>query len=158
MKEFLAHYIKPRQGNVLDVSGRIIGTHDGVQLYTYGERHGFTITQKTGEDHEPLYVIGRDRQNNTITVGTHDQYHKAGSQKTSYAIARVLFRQPIDQGKMYQAVIRYHGKRYDATIMDYDEHKNTATVVFADPDELIAEGQSIVVYQNDICIGGGIVA
>src|SRR5260221_290847 len=50
LKEFLKHYIKPKKGKVLNEKGETIGFHDGAVFYTLGERHGFTITQKSPKD------------------------------------------------------------------------------------------------------------
>jgi tRNA U34 2-thiouridine synthase MnmA/TrmU len=67
MKEFLAHYIEPKRGDVLNEEGKIIGFHDGALFHTLGERHGFTITEKTPDD-KPYYVIAKNITTNTITV------------------------------------------------------------------------------------------
>ena len=67
MKEFLAKYIGTKKGKVLLENGESIGEHDGAVLYTIGERHGFSVTNKnTGS--EPLYVVKKDIEKNTLTV------------------------------------------------------------------------------------------
>src|SRR3989344_1207256 len=71
MKDFLSHYIKTESGPVIDTTGAVIGTHRGELLYTLGERHGFTITQKTAQE-APYYIVGKDVGTNTVMV-SHEQ-------------------------------------------------------------------------------------
>ncbi len=67
LKEFLSHYIEPKEGSVLNGTGDVIGHHDGAHFFTLGQRHGFTITKK-GTDDAPHYVVAKDIKENTITV------------------------------------------------------------------------------------------
>ena len=67
MKEFLSHYIEKKRGDVLDTDGNTVGYHEGALFFTLGERHGFTITEKSTDDLR-LYVVDRNLSKNTITV------------------------------------------------------------------------------------------
>src|SRR3989344_5863169 len=67
MKEFLSRYIEPKQGDVLDKDGNVIGTHGGAEFFTIGERHGFVVNKKKSDD-APLYVISKNITKNAITV------------------------------------------------------------------------------------------
>lgn len=147
MKDFLAHYIKPQKGDVLNEKGEVIGTHEGALFFTVGERHGFTITkQKTNSN--PLYVIGKDLKNNTITVS--ETITKNSYNKKSFEIKNINWISEIPkENKHYTAQIRYHGEQLPCKI-------KSNSIVFDKP-TLISPGQSIVVYDRDVCIGGGIV-
>lgn len=68
IKEFLKREIDTERGDVVDVNGKIIGHHDGVQLYTLGERHGFTINEKKNADTKPLYIIEKNFEDNILVV------------------------------------------------------------------------------------------
>jgi len=144
MKEFLSHYIETKHGEVLNDQGEIIGTHDGALFYTLGERHGFTITEKTPDD-KPYYVIAKDIDRNTITVSQYPQ-----DQETSHTVKLngCVWRVPLEQ-KKYTAQIRYHGELKPCFI-ENDE------VVFDDPDFSLSVGQSVVIYDGEVCVGGGI--
>ncbi len=155
MKEFLAHYIQVTEGQEVTSAGKTIGTHQGVELYTYGERHGFNAQNEKGSTHEPLYVIGRDQKTNTLTVGTHDEYIQVGQSKKEYTLTDIVLRTVIKDNKIYDAAFRYHGKRYQVRVK---QNSTTLTILFENPEELIAPGQSIVLYDGNTCIGGGIVA
>ena len=147
MKEFLGHYIKPKKGNVLNEKGEIIGHHDGALFFTVGERHGFTIT-KQKENSNPLYVVAKDLKNNTITVS--ETVSKNSYNKKTFEIKNINWISVTPKlNKKYTAQIRYHGEQLTCTIKDN-------AVSFEKP-ILVSPGQSIVVYDKDVCIGGGVV-
>lgn len=152
MKDFLAHYIKTEKGKVLDEKGEIIGEHNGALFFTLGERHGFSLTKN---NNEPLYVVKKDINNNTITVSK-DKYFKDSTESiNSINITQnnwISFK-PNEQ-KKYESQIRYHGEYLDSKIQIEDENK--AKVIF-EKSVLVDRGQSIVIYQKDICVGGGII-
>jgi tRNA-uridine 2-sulfurtransferase len=77
MKEFLKEHIDVKKGDVLDTDGNVLGEHDGVELYTEGERHGFKVFVKT-TDNEPYYIVKKDLKNNTLTVQAESDYKCVG--------------------------------------------------------------------------------
>lgn len=149
MKEFLKHYIGSEQGVVVNENDEVIGEHEGVLLYTLGERHGFTITKKTTTD-KPYYVVAKDIVNNKLVVSQNPM---------SVADAKVRLEQcvwrTIPTSKKYTAQIRYHGVLKEVTIRHVTS--TDAEVCFAESDFSLASGQSVVVFDNNVCIGGGIV-
>ena len=152
MKEFLQHYIEPKVGDVLNEQGEVIGTHDGAVFFALGERHGFTITKKGTHD-MPYFIIAKDVEKNTITVS--NTIPDDSKQATDTYIVNSTYWRTIPQSnKKYQAQIRYHGEYFSVNVSVADEK---TTVTFEKP-ILISSGQSIVVYNGDICLGGGIVA
>ncbi len=151
MKEFLAHYLPSREGHVVNTEGEVIGTHPGALYFTLGERHGFTISEKTPDD-EPYYVIGKDIVANTLTV-TNDVHEAPVRYEVS--LVDTIWRVPVSQlkkKKTLTAQIRYHGKHMPMRML------NESTIRFADPDFSLSPGQSVVVYDDMVCVGGGIVA
>ncbi|MEI6660403.1 MAG: tRNA methyl transferase PRC-barrel domain-containing protein, partial [bacterium] len=173
MKDFLKHYIKEVKGEVLDESGNAIGFHDGAVFLTLGERHGFTITKHSVND-KPMYVVAKDVKKNTVTVspkapllveegagggvskelppprpsGTPPQ--AGGEVKLKNTNLGILPRTVLGA----KAQIRYHGELLacDVEITGGD----TANIIFKST-VLVSPGQSIVVYDGDICLGGGVV-
>lgn len=152
MKEFLKHYIDIHPGDVINEQGEIIGHHQGSLFYTIGERHGFTITKKGTHD-LPYYVAQKDSEKNILIVSQHPFAQSVNHQ---VIINQCVFRETLDPQKKYFAQIRYHGNNMPCII----EQKNdtTATILFDEYDYSISPGQSIVVYDNQKCIGGGVVA
>ncbi|MBP9821398.1 MAG: tRNA 2-thiouridine(34) synthase MnmA [Candidatus Pacebacteria bacterium] len=150
LREFLSRYIETREGDVLDTSGRIIGNHPGALFFTCGERHGFTITYKTPND-QPYYVLLKDMDANTIIVSQEPQREQSAS---SFMLDSCVWREFSDT-KKYTAHIRYHGIPKPCSIVRNGD--TSATVSFQESDYTVSPGQSIVIYDGDICIGGGIV-
>lgn len=148
MKEFLRHYIAPQPGNVLDEKGDTIGMHEGALFYTIGERHGFTIHAKR-PDSERLYVIAKDVDHNTITVGS--EHPDTTSTKKTVALDSTIVRSNLPP--FVDAVIRYHGARHKAT---FDSKTSLVTFLDAKIPE-VAPGQSVVLYDGEMCVGGGVV-
>jgi tRNA-specific 2-thiouridylase len=159
MKDFLKHYIKSKKGNVLNEKGEIIGTHDGAVFFTLGERHGFTVTKK--EDNEkPLYVILKNIKENTITVSPRLHLGEEGNFLSSIESYKVMVNNTNwilgepKKDKKYIAQIRYHGELLDCTANCINQ--NEAEIIF-EKNILVDSGQSIVIYDKDICLGGGVV-
>lgn len=141
--EFLSRFVETRPGDVLDAAGLVIGKHQGYMRYTTGERRGFTITgEKSGAPH---YVIAIDPKQNTITVSTDAK----NAHRARIHIADVHWiNEPPLEGRPYDVEVRYHQKPQRARL-------EGDVVVFEAP-QLVAPGQSVVFYDADRCLGGGI--
>lgn len=150
IKEFLSHYIKPEQGDVLDLKGNIIGKHDGAFFYTIGERHGFDIKNKTPHD-EPYYVISKDINKNTITVSNKDIDGNLPNSIKTIKLKNTNWNQEIPLNKKLMARSRYRAELQEIKMLDLE------TVEFTKNQSTISSGQSLVVYDGDICLGGGII-
>lgn len=149
MKEFLKHYIDVKKGNVVNEKGEVIGFHDGALFFTLGERHGFTITEKT-PDEDRLYVIDRDLEKNTITVSK-NKISPATDLTRGLKLKNTNWIVSLEDNKKYKARIRYQGELRDCRI-------ENNIVFFEEGNDFATAGQSIVVYENDLVIGGGIIA
>lgn len=148
MKDFLCHYIDVKVGDVLNINGEKIGHHDGALFYTLGERHGFTITEKGTED-KRLYVVDRDLEKNTITVS--ENINQTKEEKKNIKLESINWITKPEEEKIYEARIRYQQKLEKCKIEgDF--------VVFENEQSLATAGQSVVVYDGEECIGGGIIS
>jgi len=145
MRDFLAHYIPLEKGAVLDEEGETIGEHDGAALYTLGERHGFRIHSKS-TDALPRYVIAVNTEKNTITVSPDTQK----ALRTRAKLIDVNWVQTPTRGAEYTAQARYREEPAICTVLN-------DVVTFKEP-HLAPPGQSLVVYDGDICLGGGIIS
>ncbi len=154
MRDFLKHYITESEGEVLNEVGDVIGTHEGAFFYTRGQRHGFVITKKTPND-APYYVVDKDIEKNTITVsntvhGENEQYaydHISLSDLAWTASAPEV-------GRTYTCRFRYRQPLEECTCA---VEGNKATIVFSRPQASLNEGQSLVIYDGDVCLGGGVI-
>lgn len=168
MKDFLKHYIKTKKGDVIlarhdselgNDKGEVIGSHDGAIFFTLGERHGFTIF-KNVDDSKPLYVVAKDIENNTITVspkldlGLEACTSQTGTLHRTVTCSKANWILDIpEKDKAYTAQIRYHGELLDCHVVITGK---TCNIIF-DKNVLVDKGQSIVIYDGDICLGGSIV-
>lgn len=154
MKDFLAHFMEKKEGVVLNELGEDIGTHHGAYFYTLGERHGFAITKK-GVDDTPYYVIAKDLARNTISVA-HRTKDTLACARSDARISQVNFCSGIvpDTARSYTAQVRYHGEFYKCHIKIIDGE--TYALFFEKP-VIVDAGQSVVLYNKDVCVGGGIV-
>ncbi len=154
VKEFLSHYVQVEKGDVLDLSGKVIGTHPGALFFTIGERRGFTITEKTPND-AACYVVGKDITKNTITVSDKNEDSLPGA-LNNVKITHTNWISEIPQiGKGLQARSRYRQPLHEIEITSL--HNDTATIQFTEPQDTLTPGQSIVIYSDEVCVGGGII-
>ncbi len=151
IKDFLSHYIIPKKGNVLDINGNIIGYHSGSFLYTIGERHGFIITEKTPND-LPYYIISKDIDKNTITVSNKNDMDEIVNGKKEIILKNINWINKKPKfGISLEARSRYR------QILDKIKVKDESTIEFERPQYTLSSGQSLVIYDGDICVGGGII-
>lgn len=152
LKEFLKHYIKEKKGKVLSEQGQVIGYHGGVNFLTLGERHGFTITQKTPHD-KPYYIIGKNVKGNTITVSQDKISNSEVQTSVKIESTNWIFEKP-KPNQTYSAQIRYHGEKLPCRVKCATP--SVAQVSF-EKSVLAAPGQSLVVYEGNVCLGGGVI-
>lgn len=132
-------------GDFLDASGKKVGTHQGAVAYTLGQRKGLGLAMG-----QPVYVCGKDMEQNTVTVSTEDAlFHKE-------LLATDWFFFPFDQltqPMRVEAKTRSRMAQQPATV--YPETDGTCRVVFDQPQRAITPGQAVVLYDGDIVVGGG---
>ncbi len=154
MKDFLKNYIKEEKGNVLDENGKIIGEHDGAFYLTIGQRHGFRISEKTPND-APYYIIAKDIEKNTITIS--HSHKNANDESKIVKLEKVNWISGIspDLSKKYSARIRYRQPLEECEV-HHGELRNFE-LHFTNPQKAITSGQSAVIYDGEVCLGGGII-
>lgn len=139
--------VKAKEGNIVDRQGNILGKHNGIWNYTLGQRKGLGIAVR-----KPLYVIELDKDKNEVVVGfEEDTFNKtliAGN------INWIAVENITGEAKI-QVKIRSSQTPKNATIKPLNE--NDVLVEFDELQKAITPGQSIVFYQYDIVLGGGII-
>lgn len=154
VKDFLAHYIEERRGDVVNEAGEAIGTHNGATFFTIGERHGFTINKKGTED-SPYYVVGKDIKKNFLIVS--NKKNSGEILKKEIIIHDVNWNQGFvpDFTKKYFSRIRYRQDLQECRIED--SGNGLYKIIFKRGALAPAPGQSVVFYNGDICLGGGVI-
>ncbi|MFA6459107.1 MAG: tRNA 2-thiouridine(34) synthase MnmA [Candidatus Paceibacterota bacterium] len=161
VKDFLRHYIKEQPGNVLDNKGKIIGLHTGALLYTIGERHGFEIYSKTPND-TPYYVISKNVEQNTITVSNKKDNDILPGGKNEVELEKVTWvsGKPPEGNHVihsfpFQTRSRYRQELQNVRIISASDGK--AKIEFENIQDTLTPGQSLVIYKDEECLGGGII-
>jgi tRNA-specific 2-thiouridylase len=143
---FLARYAIPEPGEIVDTEGRVIGWHKGLIYYTIGQRQGVGISGK-----ERLYVVKLDADTNRLIIGPADKLLKNGL--IAYNLNWISGKVPHRLSGI-TCKVRYRSADIKATLKVHD---GTAEVRFAEAQKAIAPGQSIVFYQDEVVLGGGII-
>ncbi len=167
MKEFLKKYIKANPGNVLNLDGDVVGRHDGAVFYTIGQRRGFTIINK-GTDDKPMYVVEKNIKANTIIVSPQESHEVASSQ--SFGIRNEVIINKVnwineepEEDKKYQCRFRHLQELKVCKVRKFAPSHglglkvNEYEIKFEKPQVGIAPGQSLVLYDGEVCLGGGII-
>ncbi len=133
-----------RKGPVCTLDGRIVGEHDGIANFTIGQRHGLRIAMGT-----PHYVTNLDATTNTVTIGPKENLFRRGlwADQTNWLVDR-----PANTFRAL-AQIRYHHHAVPVTVEHVDDHQ--LRIVFDEPQPAVTPGQAVVLYDNDVCLGGG---
>ncbi len=164
MREFLKARMKEDPGNVVTIEGKVIGTHEGINFYTIGQRHGLNIGGG-----EPYYVVEKRKATNELvvtsnfnpalfrkelTVSQLNWFRKPELGVPFTGTARIRHRQPVQKCTTVlvqhctSTVVHGDGRREDGDCVH---------VTFDEPQRAVTPGQSIVFYDGDEMIGGGII-
>jgi tRNA-specific 2-thiouridylase len=159
-RDFLNRYISKEPGPIKDPSGRTIGQHVGLSFYTLGQRQGLGIggvkaqgAQKGGAEHEPWFVARKDVEKNTLwVVQGHDHPWLLAPSLRAADLSWVAGHPPAD-GPL-AAKTRYRQADAPCQLQDGD---GEITLRFAEPQWAVTPGQSAVLYDGDVCLGGGVI-
>jgi len=154
-REFLNRYLPTKPGDMLTPEGKKVGTHHGLSFYTLGQRQGLGIGgTKTGEG-LPWFVAGKNmRDNQLIVVQGHDHPALLSQHLNALEMHWISAHTP-DLSRGYAAKTRY--RQADAACRITNLSGDSAAVDFAEPQWAVTPGQSVVLYDRDICLGGGII-
>jgi len=150
--EFLSHYVELKEGNVLNERNEVVGTHKGALVYTLGQRHGFVL-QSVDTSRNPMFVVAKNIKENTITVS--DTPRTLASDET-VKLTNVVLRDGIKRGDMIQAQFGYRQKPLAVKITEVKSSE--LELKLQENIRKPAGGQSCVLYQATLCLGGGRIA
>jgi len=142
-------------GEVVDKERGVIGKHQGLPLYTIGQRHGFEIRVKERESKRagiipPYYVIGKNIKNNQLIVGFGRE-----AEKKEFEVKQASWINPLTQNFLKcQVRIRHQGSLLGAKV---EKQKTKLRVILDESERGIAPGQAVVFYQGEKVLGGGLI-
>lgn len=151
-KQFLSQFIPTTPGDFEDLDGNIVGQHDGIAYYTIGQRKGLGI----GGAGDAWFVAGKDIARNVVILVQGENHpglfrDTLVAKEISWICPQAIPKTPFT----CKAKIRYRQPDQMCTVTKIEN--DTAHVTFDIPQRAVTPAQSIVFYQGDVCLGGGII-
>jgi len=148
IREFLGMYVEQSPGAIIDKkSGKLLGHHDGAIFYTLGQRHGLELGGGL-----PYYVVGKDMEKNEVYVTT--DLNDNSLWKNDVILASVHWINDAPQEGEYDIRVRHRAALVKARL---HYSADGAQLQLIDAERAVAPGQSVVLYDGDVCLGGGII-
>lgn len=151
-RPFLKNYIAAQRGEIQTLDGEVVGQHEGTAYYTLGQRKGLGL----GGEGEPWFIVKKDAQKNIIYVARGERHPSLyADELTANELSWVSQHPPSPLPFRCRAKVRYRQLDQDCTITQIEGDE--LRVRFDTPQRAIAPGQSVVFYEGDVCLGGGVI-
>jgi len=155
-REFLNRYLPAEPGEIHTLDGKTVGTHQGLMYYTLGQRQGLGIGGISDKNEQPWFVADKDMTQNILyVVQGHDHPALLHTGLTANSLTWISGTPPHPHW-VYAAKIRY--RQTDAPCVILKITQDICQIGFAAKQWGITPGQSVVVYESKVCLGGGIIA
>jgi tRNA-specific 2-thiouridylase len=155
-REFLQRYLPTQPGDMVTPEGRVIGRHGGLMFYTLGQRKGLGIGgRRDAEPDTPWFVAGKDLEGNRLVVVQGHDHPLLLSDTLTAADLHWIGPPPV-AGERYGAKTRYRQADAACVVAAIDDDR--LALRFDVPQWAVTPGQSVVVYDGDVCLGGGVIA
>ncbi|MDT4837479.1 tRNA-specific 2-thiouridylase MnmA [compost metagenome] len=152
--DFLKQYLPAQPGDIETTEGKVIGRHHGLMYHTIGQRQGLGIGGLKEAGEEPWYVLRKDLARNVLVVGQGNDHPWLFS--SALLASDIYWVNPIelDEPRRLHAKVRYRQADQACTL---EQTPNGYRAVFAQPQRAVTPGQSVVFYDGDVCLGGGVI-
>jgi len=152
-RDFLQQYLPAQPGAIETDSGKVVGEHQGLMYYTLGQRQGIGIGGLKDADEAPWYVVHKDLERNVLVIGQGHEHILMQSRFLRASAIDWVAGEPHLPLQCH-AKARYRHPDQACTV----SHDGQGYVVeFAAPQRAVTPGQSVVFYQGDECLGGGVI-
>ena len=152
--EFLSKYLPAKDGEIVNIQGKVLGKHHGLMYYTIGQRKGIGIGNTKDGTGEPWFVVDKDLEKNQliVTQGDNSLLYSKGMIATDFN-----FINPYDISFPLKCTVKFRYRQADtkATINKLDGEKYE--VIFDSPQKAVTLGQIVVAYDGEVCLGGGVI-
>jgi tRNA-specific 2-thiouridylase len=154
-KDFLKRYLPAQPGDITTPDGTRIGQHEGLMYYTLGQRRGFGVGGVRGSDQDAWYVLRKELATNVLIVGQGHDHPWLFSTWLETGPVNWCADQPPVLPLACQAKIRY--RQTDQTCQVESLESGRCRVQFSQPQRAVTPGQSVVFYDGETCLGGGVI-
>jgi tRNA-specific 2-thiouridylase len=152
---FLKQYLAPAPGEIRTPGEVVLGEHEGLMYYTLGQRQGLGIGGVSDYPEEPWYVLHKDLERNVLYVGQGHEHPWMMSRRLEAKQLNWVSGSAPGAGSRFSAKVRYRQSDQPCRIDSIDG--DTIRVVFDQPQRAVTPGQSLVLYDGEECLGGGII-
>lgn len=152
--DFLNRYLPAQPGIIQNTEGEILGEHQGLMFHTIGQRQGLGIGGVQGAKDEPWYVVEKRLADNVLIVVQGGQHPKLFKSQLTAVDAHWINSEPNGPLRC-SAKIRYRQSDQDCTV---EQTEQGLEVKFDQPQRAVTPGQYVVFYQNEHCLGGGVIS
>jgi len=154
-KTFLNDYLPAQPGNIETIDGKVIGKHEGLMFYTLGQRQGLQIGGVKNALEAPWYTAHKDLARNVLIVAQGKNHPALFKDSLLLQSIHWIHPEAITYPYSLKAKIRYRQADQPCTIHALSNGQYRVT--FTEPQRAVTPGQSIVFYDQDVCLGGGII-
>ena len=154
-KDFLQQYIPAQPGNIEDDVGNVIGQHSGLMYHTLGQRKGIGIGGMSNAGEDPWYALEKDIERNVLIVGQGHDHPRLQSRGLMASQLHWVEPDKIENTFKCTAKSRYRQQDFECQVEKLDD--SNWKVMFDEKQRAITPGQSVVFYQGNVCMGGGII-
>jgi tRNA-specific 2-thiouridylase len=154
-KDFLAQYLPAQPGDIETAEGKIIGKHEGLMYHTLGQRKGLLIGGMKEYGEAPWYVVDKDIERNILIVGQGANHPRLYS--TGLLANQLHWVDRKGPQKVLKCSVKTRYRQQDITCQITPNADGSLLVEFDEPQKAVTPGQSAVFYQNEVCMGGGII-
>lgn len=154
-RDFLGRYLPAQPGKIITVDGQEIGEHQGLMYHTLGQRKGLGIGGTKEGNEEPWYVVDKDVANNVLLVAQGHDHPRLFSNGLIAQQLHWVDHRPLTAELRCTVKTRYRQADIPCRVLPIDETR--IEVRFDQPVAAVTPGQSAVFYQDEVCLGGGII-
>ena len=154
-REFLNRYLPTQPGDMITPEGKLVGRHMGLSFYTLGQRQGLGIGGGRDSSGEPWFVAGKDMANNRLIVVQGHDHPALLSQHLSALDCHWISGSAPDTAQPYAAKTRY--RQQDAACRIASVAGTQCRIDFDQAQWAVTPGQSVVLYEGEVCLGGAII-
>lgn len=147
-KEFLQEYLPAQPGEMQTLSGIVKGTHEGLMYYTLGQRQGLGI----GGAGDPWFVVGKGLEENVLYV--EQGFGNDALYSDGLIASGANWIGGIPSSESFNCTAKFRYRQQDSSVTVYPLKDDQVKVYFAEQERAVTPGQSVVFYDNEVCLGG----